>query len=93
MEVQEVVIYTTMYCPYCERAKALLGAKNVAFREVAVDGDRALRQAMTELAGGRTSVPQIFFGTRHVGGCDDASRACELTLPCPGQTYRQPWRY
>jgi glutaredoxin 3 len=71
MEVQEVVIYTTMYCPYCERAKALLGAKNVAFREVAVDGDRALRQAMTELAGGRTSVPQIFFGTRHVGGCDD----------------------
>jgi glutaredoxin 3 len=71
MEVQEVVIYTTMYCPYCERAKALLGAKNVAFREVAVDGDRALRQAMTELAGGWTSVPQIFFGTRHVGGCDD----------------------
>ncbi|MGD0634432.1 MAG: glutaredoxin 3 [Beijerinckiaceae bacterium] len=69
--MQEVVIYTTMYCPYCERAKALLGAKNVAFREVAVDGDRALRQAMTELAGGRTSVPQIFFGTRHVGGCDD----------------------
>jgi glutaredoxin 3 len=71
MDVQEVVIYTTMYCPYCERAKALLGAKNVAFREVAVDGDRALRQAMTELAGGRTSVPQIFFGTRHIGGCDD----------------------
>ena len=71
MDVREVVIYTTMYCPYCERAKALLGAKNVAFREVAVDGDRALRQAMTELAGGRTSVPQIFFGTRHVGGCDD----------------------
>jgi glutaredoxin 3 len=71
MVVQEVVIYTTMYCPYCERAKTLLGAKNVTFREVAVDGDRTLRQAMTELAGGRTSVPQIFFGTRHVGGCDD----------------------
>ncbi|MDR3463933.1 MAG: glutaredoxin 3 [Beijerinckiaceae bacterium] len=69
--MQEVVIYTTMYCPFCERAKALLSAKNVAFREVAVDGDRALRQAMAELAGGRSSVPQIFFGTRHIGGCDD----------------------
>jgi glutaredoxin 3 len=71
MAMQEVVIYTTMFCPYCQRPKTLLDAKNVAFREVPVDGDRAARQAMTKLSGGRTSVPQIFFGTRHIGGCDD----------------------
>ncbi len=71
MAAQEVVIYTTMYCPYCQRAKALLTGKDVAFREIAVDGDRAGREAMTKRAGGRTSVPQIFFGDRHIGGCDD----------------------
>ncbi len=71
MPTADVVIYTTMFCPYCQRAKALLADKNVAFREIAVDGDREARKAMTERAGGRTSVPQIFFGAHHVGGCDD----------------------
>lgn len=71
MAAPEVVIYTTMYCPYCQRAKALLTGKSVAFREIAVDGNRAAREAMTQRAGGRTSVPQIFFGDKHIGGCDD----------------------
>lgn len=71
MTAQAVVIYTTMFCPYCQRAKAILTGKGVSFEEIAVDGDRAARQAMTARAGGRTSVPQIFVGTHHVGGCDD----------------------
>ena len=71
MAAPEVVIYTTMFCPYCHHAKAILAGKGVAFREIAVDGDRAARQAMTARAAGRTSVPQIFVGDRHVGGCDD----------------------
>jgi glutaredoxin 3 len=71
MAAQEVVIYTTMFCPYCQRAKAILADKGIAFREIAIDGDRPARQAMTARAGGRTSVPQIFVGDHHVGGCDD----------------------
>ena len=71
MAAQEVVIYTTMFCPYCQRAKAILAGKGVAFQEIAIDGDRPARQAMTARAGGRTSVPQIFVGEQHIGGCDD----------------------
>ena len=71
MGSQAVVIYTTMFCPYCHSAKALLARKGVAFEEVKVDGDRAARHAMSARSGGRTSVPQIFIGDRHVGGCDD----------------------
>ena len=66
-----VTIYTTRFCPYCADAKALLRRKDVRFDEIDVSGDRAGRAAMTERAGGRTSVPQIFIGERHVGGCDD----------------------
>jgi glutaredoxin 3 len=66
-----IVIYTTASCPYCLAAKALLEKKKAAFEEIGVDGDRAGRARMTELAGGRTSVPQIFIDGRHIGGCDD----------------------
>ncbi len=71
MAAREVVIYTTMFCPYCHSAKALLANKGIAFTEIAVDGQREARRAMSERAGGRTSVPQIFIGGEHVGGCDD----------------------
>lgn len=71
MAAPDVVIYTTMFCPYCHAAKALLARKGVAYEEIKVDGDRAGRRLMAERAGGRTSVPQIFIGERHVGGCDD----------------------
>ena len=71
MAAREVVIYTTMFCPYCHNAKALLTRKGVAFKEIAVDGDRVARQVMSARAGGATSVPQIFFDDSHVGGCDD----------------------
>lgn len=66
-----VEIYTTPYCPYCAWAKELLVKKNVAFQEIDVSGNPQLRAEMTERAGGRTTVPQIFIGAAHVGGCDD----------------------
>ena len=66
-----VEIYTTPFCPYCHDAKALLKQKNVAFTEIDVSRDRELRDTMTARANGRTTVPQIFIGATHVGGCDD----------------------
>ena len=66
-----IVIYTTATCPYCLAAKRLLGQKHAAFEEIKVDGDRAARARMSELAGGSTTVPQIFIDGRHIGGCDD----------------------
>ena len=66
-----VKMYTSAYCPYCSRAKALLQRHGVVdLEEVFVDGQQAVRAHMTELTG-RTSVPQIFIGDTHVGGCDD----------------------
>jgi glutaredoxin 3 len=66
-----VEIYTTRYCPYCHMAKELLTRKGVSFHEIDVTGDGQMRQAMMERAKGSTSVPQIFIGETHVGGCDD----------------------
>ena len=68
--MQNVVIYTTRFCPFCIRAKQLLDSKNVKYREIPVDNDPGLRAEMTAKAGSRT-VPQIWIGERHVGGCDE----------------------
>ncbi|MCL7462364.1 glutaredoxin 3 [Pseudomonas sp. NW5] len=65
-----VIIYSSDYCPYCVRAKQLLTSKGVAFEEICVDGKPAVRAEMAQKAG-RTSVPQIWIGGTHVGGCDD----------------------
>ena len=66
-----VKMYTTQVCPYCVRAKALLKQRGVEqIEEVRVDLDPAERERMIELTGRRT-VPQIFIGVTHVGGCDD----------------------
>ncbi len=67
---EQVVIYTTRFCPYCVRAKALLDHKQVAFNEIPVDMDREKRQEMMEKSG-RHTVPQIWIGEEHVGGCDE----------------------
>ena len=67
----DIVIYTTATCPYCRRAKALLRERGLDFTEISVDGDPEARAAMTARAGGRYTVPQIFFGETHIGGCDD----------------------
>ncbi len=69
--MKSVTIYTTSRCPYCVRAKALLDKKNVSYDEISVEDDEELRTKMTEKAGGKRSVPQIFIGDHHVGGCDD----------------------
>jgi glutaredoxin 3 len=66
-----VKIYSSDYCPYCSRAKALLQQRGVTdYEEIVVDGKPDLRAHMTKITG-RTSVPQIFVGDTHVGGCDD----------------------
>jgi glutaredoxin 3 len=65
-----VVIYSSAWCPFCIRAKQLLSRKGIAFEEISVDGQPAVRAEMTRKAG-RTSVPQIWIGATHVGGCDD----------------------
>jgi glutaredoxin 3 len=67
----KVEIYTTRYCPYCIAAKRLLSGKGVAYSEIDVSRDAALRAHMVERANGRMTVPQIFIGASHVGGYDD----------------------
>ncbi len=65
-----VVVYSSDWCPYCTRAKQLLANKGVAFEEISVDGKPDVRAEMTRKARA-TSVPQIWIGSTHVGGCDD----------------------
>jgi len=71
MSMKSVTMYTTLVCPYCQRAKALLKQRGVQqIDEIRVDLEPAERHRMVELTGRRT-VPQIFIGDAHVGGCDD----------------------
>ena len=65
-----VTIYVSDWCPYCRRAKDLLAQKNVVFNEINVEEQPRLREEMVARSNRRT-VPQIFIGDRHVGGCDD----------------------
>jgi len=69
--MKPVTIYTTRTCGYCRMAKALLARKGAAFEEIDVTFDEARRADMAAKAGGRSTVPQIWIGDRHVGGCDD----------------------
>ena len=69
--MKTVEIYTTSTCPYCLAAKQLLRKKGVPFNEIDVGADPRLRDAMTKRASGGRTVPQIFIGGTHVGGCDD----------------------
>lgn len=66
----DTLIYTTAWCPFCIRAKMLLDQKGVKYTEINVDQVDGARQAMM-LRSGRRTVPQIFIGDTHVGGCDD----------------------
>lgn len=69
--MKSIVIYTKSWCSYCHAAKELLRRKGWTFTEIDVTTDPAGQQDMSVRAGGRTSVPQIFIGETHVGGCDD----------------------
>ena len=70
MSTPAVVMYTTSWCPYCERARKLLAAKNVTYSEIDIESAAEKRAEMRNRSG-RTSVPQIFIGDHHVGGSDD----------------------
>lgn len=67
----QIEIYTTFMCPYCARAKALLEKKGQNYNEIDISYDAAKREEMTQKAGGRRTVPQIWINGTHVGGCDD----------------------
>lgn len=66
-----IIVYTSPFCPYCFMAKRLLKDKGAAFEEIDVMMHPKRRAEMLQRSGGRTSVPQIFIGDTHVGGCDD----------------------
>ncbi len=66
-----VTIYTKPYCPYCDGARELLEKKGVDFSEIDISGKPELRAEMIHRSGGLMTVPQIFAGERHLGGCDD----------------------
>ena len=70
MPPPEVLVSTKSWCPYCARAKALLRGKGVVYTEVDVEAVPERRDEMIA-ASGRRTVPQIFIGARHIGGCDD----------------------
>jgi glutaredoxin 3 len=67
----KVEIYTTMFCPYCARAKALLQKKGARYIEYDIEAETALREEMIRRAGGRSTVPQIFIDGAHIGGSDE----------------------
>jgi glutaredoxin 3 len=70
MSAAPVVIYTKSWCPYCIRAKALLDAKQAGYQEIDIEREPQRRAEMVTRSG-RSTVPQIFIGDTHVGGCDD----------------------
>jgi glutaredoxin 3 len=67
----EIDIYTTMWCPYCARAKSLLEKKGVAYNEISLDEEPRRRDEMIKRANGGRTVPQIFINGEHIGGCDE----------------------
>lgn len=69
--MKEIIIYTKSICPYCVKAKALLDRKALKYKEISVENNDALREELVIKSGGRKTVPQIFIGNYHVGGCDD----------------------
>lgn len=71
VSMPQVIIYSSLFCPYCHRAKALLKHKGVNFEEIDVDTQPGKRAEMTARANGGYTVPQIFIGNTHVGGCDE----------------------
>jgi glutaredoxin 3 len=79
----QVEMYTTMFCPYCTRARTLLRNKEVSFVDIDILEQPERRAEMIQRAGGRSTVPQIFIDGAHIGGCDDLvalDRAGELDL-------------
>ena len=77
-KVNKVVIYTSSLCGFCYKAKSLLKRRNIFFNEINIDMDHEKRQEMINRSNGRTSVPQIFLGDHHLGGCDELYKLEQL---------------
>ncbi|HFB2048017.1 MAG: glutaredoxin 3 [Hyphomicrobiaceae bacterium] len=73
--MQKIVIYLTTSCPFCYKAKNLLDNKGIPYEEIDVGKNLSKRTEMEKLSGGKHTVPQIFIGSQHIGGCDDL---CDL---------------
>ena len=71
---KNIIVYTSKMCGFCYRAKSLLKRNDVPFEEIDIDLNYDKRNEMIKLSGGKTSVPQIFYKNRHIGGCDDLFR-------------------
>lgn len=69
--LKQITVYSKSWCPYCVRAKALLDSKGVNYTEVDLEREPERVSEMVERSGGRRTVPQIFVGDQHLGGCDD----------------------
>jgi len=69
--MKKIIVYSKTICPYCIQAKNLLNSKKVQYEEINIEHNTNLRDEMIEKSGGRRTVPQIFIGDYHVGGCDD----------------------
>ena len=68
--MKKVIIYSSLTCPYCYKAKKLLNKLKISFTEISVDSKPKIREEMA-IKAGKTSVPQIWFGDSHIGGCDE----------------------
>ena len=68
--MKKVIIYSSLTCPYCYKAKKLLNKLKISFIEISVDSKPKIREEMV-IKAGKTSVPQIWFGDSHIGGCDE----------------------
>lgn len=67
----KIEMYSTLFCPYCARARSLLQKKGAAFSDIDLDTDGEKRDEMIARSGGRRTVPQIFIDGAHIGGCDE----------------------
>ena len=68
-----IIIYSSILCPYCHSAKALLNKLNLEYKEILIDNDPMVKKQMINLSN-RNTVPQIFFGDKHIGGYDDLQK-------------------
>ena len=75
--MKNIIVYSSLYCPYCNAAKLLFEQKNLKFKEILIDNDSKLRSEMIGLSNGRKTVPQIFFDEFHIGGYDDLKKIDE----------------
>lgn len=69
--IKNVVIYSKNLCPYCDMAKDLLKRNNITFKEINLTSSPTVIQEMLDKSNGKKTVPQVFFGNRHIGGYDD----------------------